>query len=311
MTYPPTHSLRLVITTIKTASKRAQGIAWFIIICVLLGTVGAFWLSLSVLVPLWASIGGMIVLLGLLLEMEWNEKNEKLRPPFFSPYKSLQGCGWKILMFGIVVEIVTGIAVAAVEEIKEAKNNPLNQPIATLTASVSLMQLGTNRTSFDPSLPLGGAAFVKLQFGRSKHPEKGWGAELTCASCVIDPILGSPTNKIPNLSDERLGTSWILEFGSSGMGHFLSVIPPNATVRDANEWDVVLFDAPFLHSGTEIIKGDVILTVNSTKRTFEIPPQKVQKAEEFPLTEEEKENGVVVSFRSNITTNPVTVVSWK
>lgn len=191
-----------------------------------------------------------------------------------------------------------------------ANIDPLNQPIAYLTASVSLMNLGTNRTKIDPSKPFGGAAFVKLRFGCSKHPENGWSAELACASCETTIIIGAPTNKIPSISDKPMGTTWLLEFGSSGMGHFLNVIPPKATVRDANEWDAIEFDAPFLTPGTEIIGGDIILIINSTKKRFEIPPQKIQKAEEIPLTKEQKEQGILLSFRSSVITNSVILISW-
>ena len=186
-----------------------------------------------------------------------------------------------------------------------ANIDPLNQPIASLTASVSLMNLGTNRTNIDPSKPLGGAVFVKLRFGCSKHPEKGWIAELTCASCVNNVLFPAPVD-----STNIIGSVWLLEFSPSGMGHFTSVIPPKANVRDANEWDAVEFDAPFLPPETEIFGGVIKLTINSTEKRFEIPPQKIQKAEKIPPTEEQKAQGITFLFRSPAITNTVTVISW-
>jgi hypothetical protein len=191
-----------------------------------------------------------------------------------------------------------------------ANIDPLNQPIASLTASVLLMNLGTNRTNIDPSQPLVGAIFVKLRFGCSKHSEKGWIAELTCASCIKNALIGVPTNRIPTVSDNIIGNSWLLEFGPSGMGHVTSKIPSKAKVRDANEWDVVEFDAPFLPPETEIIGGDIKLTINSTEKRFEIPPQKIQKAEKIQPTEEQKTQGITFSFLSPAITNIVTVISW-
>jgi hypothetical protein len=188
-----------------------------------------------------------------------------------------------------------------------AKIDPLNQPIASLTASVSLAENGTNRTHIDPSKPLGGAAFVKLKFRCSKHPFNSWPYELICSSCETFPLT---TNISGGLNQSYKMVEWSLEFGSTGIGHFGSVMPPNATVRDADELDVIEFDAPFLPPGTEIMGGDITLTINSTKKKFEIPPQNILKVEEIPLTKEQKDQGVILSFRSYVTTKPVTLVSW-
>ena len=113
--------------------------------------------------PIAASLGGVVVFVGLLLEKMAEWKNEKFSPPFFKPHKWLGECGWWILMFGILAEIIVGFALAAKDEIKErntanemaqtrtnvAKIDPLNQPIGFLTASVFLLQGGTNRSFID------------------------------------------------------------------------------------------------------------------------------------------------------------------
>jgi hypothetical protein len=263
-----------------------------------------------------ASFGGILVFVGLWME-KGAEKGWFLNVNDLRRRRLKAKWGWRVLMLGIFVEIGTGAALTwhdVAENMQTAKqiakNDPLNQPIASLTASVSLMNLGTNRTKIDPGKPFGGAAFVKLRFGCSKHPENGWPVQLTCVSCETSPVIGTPTNKIPNFSDKPMGNAWLLEFGSSGMGHVLNVIPPKANVRDAVDWDAVEFDAPFLPPGTEIIRGDIILTINSTTKRFEIPPQKIQKAEEIPLTAEEKAKGVIFSFRSPAIAKSVTVISW-
>ena len=54
---------------------------------------------------------------------------------------------------------------------------------------------------------------------------------------------------------------------------------------------------------------DIKLTINSTEKRFE-PPQKIQKADEIPLTKEEKERGVILSSRSSVINNSVTLISW-
>ena len=180
-----------------------------------------------------------------------------------------------------------------------ANIDPLNQPIAVLTADAFLLEQGTNRTKIDPSLPLGGALLVKLQFRCSKHLERE-SAVLICTSCITYPMT---TNSVPAL-EYIDGIVWHLEFSATGLEPFGSVIPPNATVRDAGEWDEIEFDAPFLPPNTEIFGRNIMLTVNSTKMTFEIPPQKVEKAEII------QQDSLGKKVRVFLLTKPVTVVSW-
>ena len=63
--------------------------------------------------PIAASIGGVIVFIGLLLEKIAEWKNDRFSPPFFKPNRCLGECGWWLLMLGILAEIVVGFALAA------------------------------------------------------------------------------------------------------------------------------------------------------------------------------------------------------
>lgn len=74
-----------------------------------------------VVVPLSASIGGMVVFLGLWIEKE-AEKEGKKHPTKFGNLRRMTGLkseiGWWILMFGIAIEIVTSFGLAATESWK-------------------------------------------------------------------------------------------------------------------------------------------------------------------------------------------------
>ena len=239
-------------------------------------------------------------------------------PPIESLKKRLEVGSVVILILGLLVELVilphsllqvAGLNKEAADvRLKAAKleqqielAKPENQPIGSLTATVVLTEQGTNRTNVDPSKTATDAAFVKLLIGCSKHLTNGFPVGLFCTSCDRFPL---STSSVPDTA-----TAWILEFGTTGLAHLESIIPQNATVRDANEWDIIEFDAPFLRPGTEIY-GDITLTINSTIKKFEIPQQKIQSAKEiWPSAEQKGQDNLTRYFRVSLT-NPVTVVSW-
>lgn len=63
-----------------------------------------------------AGVGGMVVFLGLWIEKEADEKNEKADSSSRKPYKTLNEYGWWILMFGIVAEALIAYGVAFWDE---------------------------------------------------------------------------------------------------------------------------------------------------------------------------------------------------
>jgi hypothetical protein len=278
--------------------------------------------SASWIWPAVASIGGIIVFVGLLIEKAADWMNEKFMPnEEYKPHKTLEDVGWTILMVGILAEIAVGFALAAKDEIVErqtanqiaqtstnvAKIDPLNQPIGLLTASVSLFEIGTNRSNLDFSTPLGGKFLVRLKLRNSEHSDSAWPFELVCTSG--DTRLG--TTILPVSADISFNMLvWDLEFGSSLEARTADRIPTKATVRDADDLDSIEFDAPFLRPETEISGGIITLTINSTKKVFEIPPQRVKKVEEIPLTKEQQEQGYIVVFISPQINKTVTLVSW-
>jgi hypothetical protein len=268
----------------------------------LLSTASPSFSAGEVAVLFWATIGGICVFIGLMLEKFAEWMDDRFLGGSHKPHKTLESAGWCILMLGIFVEITVAFWSAndAWQTRQMAiKNDPLNQPIAVLTANAFLIEQGTNRTKIDPGLPLGGAVFVKLHFRCSKRPESG-SAVLICTSCVTYPMT---TNSPPTL-DNNDGICWRLQFSSTGLEHFGGVIPPKSTVRDASGWDEIEFDAPFLPPNTEIWGGNITLSVNSSANlVFEIPPQRVEKAE---IIQQDSLGKKVRVFL----TKPVTVISW-
>jgi len=258
-----------------------------------------------------ACIGGAFVFVGLLLET-LSDKQWFKTLDSFKRWKSLKHCGEWLVIAGIVVEMVDAGVTAW--EIKQAdKINPLNQPIGLLAANVSLFENGTNRSRVDFSSPLGGKYVVWLKFRNSAHSDSGWPFELVCTSgnATLWTTNPSPGTHFPGSAlFSPDGLFWDLEFGSSSTARIMDVIPANATVRDVADLDSVEFDAIFLRPGTETSGGKIILTINSTKKVFEIPPQRVLKAEEIPLTKAEKDHGYLVRFVSPNINKTVTLVSW-
>src|ERR1035438_196207 len=101
-------------------------------------TGSSFWFVLS------ACVGGVIVLVGLLMET-LAEKKWFGTVNSFRRCESSKRCGEWAVIFGIVIEVV----VAGWSAKDEWKNKPENQPIRAITAQVFLEILGTN---FDASI---------------------------------------------------------------------------------------------------------------------------------------------------------------
>lgn len=94
-----------------------------------------------------AGLGGMVVSRGLTME----------GPPKDGTPREIQG--WKLLRFGVRLEVVLAMFFAAREgwfahkmAIEQAQNNPLNQPISTMTVELQFAVEGSD-FSKDPVMP--------------------------------------------------------------------------------------------------------------------------------------------------------------
>jgi hypothetical protein len=220
-----------------------------------------------------ASFGGILVFVGLWME-KGAEKGWFLNVNDLRKRRLKAKWGWRVLMLGIFVEIGTGAALTwhdVAENMQTAKqiakNDPLNQPIASLTANAFFLQVGTNRTHIDPKKIESRAVWIQLRLGRSEQLKTNgeWDAMLICSSCESS---SSSTN-----------TWWFIEFSRAGFGQFGPPMPNGLVARTGNEWDAAEVDALFLPDDTEILEGELTLTINgATTRIFPIPRQKTKGA---------------------------------
>ena len=137
-----------------------------------------------------------------------------------------------------------------------ANVDPLNQPIASVSAVVSLATagVGTNVVNIDRILTPG---FVTLQWGRPE--EVRFCRSLLCSRW-----------------DRFSPDNWSLKFDQGTATFFAQ----NSFVRDAKKWNRIVIFARFLPRGTEIVGGIVRITINTTDMAFEIPPQEVKGRKE-------------------------------
>jgi len=93
------HGRNLIKKAMAITTRATKAIAATIVVCVLLGSLSSTWS-----IALAASIGGMIVFLGLWMEKE-GDKEEFIDVDDFRVSKLRKKIGWWILMFGILIEI--------------------------------------------------------------------------------------------------------------------------------------------------------------------------------------------------------------
>jgi hypothetical protein len=224
----------------------------------------------EVAVLFWAVVGGFIVFGGLAIEKFADWLNERFLAPPLKPHSNLEFIGWCILMFGIAIEIgVAGWSANDAWQTRQMaiKNDPLNQPIASATARVFLIESGTNTTGFNPNMPnFTFAGFVRLYLVSSKQPTNG-----------IRLICKTFNNFIGGNGGYSSGPNnyWELEYGQDVNPVSEYGFGPLPNVRAANACDEVFLSAPFIPPNTEVLGGHVTVTINSVVREFEIPPQTI------------------------------------
>ena len=211
----------------------------------------------------WATIGGIIVFIGLLLEKFADWMNDRFLGGTDKPHKNLELAGWCILMFGIFIEIaVAGWSANDAWQTRQMaiKNNPNNFPIASVSAQVLLVEKGTNCVPRDPL----GFGQTSLTIGSSEQTSfwrPDMAPNLTCSKC----------DSIQRNDPDGENMDWILSFNQN-------VIFPsfNGSVEDAAKWDVIKLQASFLPDDAVILGGTVRLTINSTFKDFVIPLQRIK-----------------------------------
>lgn len=269
---------------------------------VILASISSSDTSLSWVWPIAASIGGIVVFFGLLLEKIAEWKNEGFSPPFFKPFKCLGEWGWVILMIGIALEIGVGFALAWKDEkverqtanqIAETKTNLTKgdlaqKPLFAVTAFATFRYI-TNTWESDewdiakqrlPYLPpatlmLTPPSVLDFIFldqepgARLNDPEEiGIPLNTNVFMCAIN-FSWSPGSRMAEKDRE----AWIAKHES------LQAIfkwPTNETAATiAGQVKGIELEASFLNNKTEILDGLVEVDFNNgaVHKTFLIPPQ--------------------------------------
>jgi hypothetical protein len=260
-------------------SKAIKGIIISIIIITIGGLVSSFWLSWAGIIPLVASVGGMIVFLGLWIEKEAEEEEIK---PYLSNFvgdnrfaKLKSKVGWRILMAGIIIEVITAAGLAGIDQIKEVKNNPWNGTISDISAD---MYFEINSTNPEPAEILVDFAFPDADlFFDDKLPkltDKSFSPKFSPLyadriTCAFPPI----TNEVRNLS------YWAY-FHSQSAGAFsqgLTNVPVKMISRVNFAWIDLRSDGVHFPENAKILNGAIDVKVNGTRgtvrRVFLIYPQ--------------------------------------
>jgi hypothetical protein len=215
----------------------------------------------------WALAGGLFVALGLIIERfsEWLDER------FLGEYRAHKKSdvwGWRILMFGICIEIADAGWTA--NEIKG--NDPRNRPITSISAIATFRIKGDFSPPPLPYPDLGemsgaGISFFQGTNVSDKIPSIGLGADAANIS-ILNLI---PNNVHPDTHDV------VISFHDSGdvmYGHFF------------NKWmwqnQAVFFDhvkgfsigMRQIGSNVNVLSGNVIVIANDLKWEFPIPAQK-------------------------------------
>jgi len=212
--------------------------------------------------PIAASIGGIIVFIGLLLEKIADWMNERFIPQGYKPHKMLENFGWTILMFGISAEIVVGFALAAKDErdINNAKNAERNAPISVMTATAFLIIAPTNI-----------AELTNLVSGREARlttwKDERWGTSLETLIAEGNDINEYPIRFVFGTSRGKI---YRMQFSSPNFNTAEGVEYP---VKILDDIHIVHIDLNFLPRDAEIVDGSVELVLNSEHKMFEFPRQ--------------------------------------
>jgi len=138
---------------------------------IILAEAGRSWLLLT-WVGVSACVGGIFVFWGLAKEAAADKalKNEGLTAYEIVQVRRKSAWGWRILMFGIFVEIVTAAALAIRGEVEIMEVDPLNQPVNSVSAYAILNFRSLNPGKVFPSFPAKRNrrtdCFVELNAGR-------------------------------------------------------------------------------------------------------------------------------------------------
>jgi hypothetical protein len=220
----------------------------------------------EVAVLFWATIGGIIVFIGLTLEKFADWMNERYLAPPLKPHARLELVGWWCLMLGIFVEITVGgwAANDAWQTRQMAiKNNPLNQPVTSVSASIFLWYPSGAKIRYDVGNlgPLGTKAMMWV----------GQTVKTNLTSLTLNDFVGEPVILESHSISDDGRTNLIMcsaEFSSTHLG--TSTLFKKMTVESTKDWNTALIAIPI---DGQLGGGVVTMLINSTPLRLTVLPQ--------------------------------------
>lgn len=240
-----------------------------------------------------AAIGGVIVLLGLMIEYEAEEEDKKehlsnLTEDAARP-KHKGKVGYKILMIGIVVEILVAGYEAVHSEIEmrkiraqAVKNDPLNQPITDVFVRLIIDVEGNRDTVPQDKDAWESSAELLEKDINSRTLDLGKFAVMSGGGIRMFRYLGRLPSNLPMEPHHGFTMDFhvnpMLPFDAKG-SHIQVATP--ITPRDLIERiEAVRFTLPFIPKDAEIIEGRVELVMNgggTSGKLFKVFRQKTDK----------------------------------
>lgn len=208
-----------------------------------------------------AGIGGLIVFVGLLLEKisarDWYRSQSSRKW-----WTRIGTAGWCILMIGIALEIGAAVKFAVKDDISKKeirknaeKNDPLNQPITTLTAFANLELTDLRTIVPDPRSPT-------LSIWDSSTATNGKPAVLLRGH-VVSSAQSTSGNKSLYLSFD--------------INYRIADTPNIGTVSELQKWNRVTLGLDGC-SGLILEQGTLIVKANHSSKLFDLPTQEGKPA---------------------------------
>jgi hypothetical protein len=268
------------------------------------------WLVGELLISVVAMLGGMMVFRGLWIEKK-ADKEVFLNVDDFRSSKLKSKRGWNMLMLGIVVETAVAGVFAARDgweirqiKINEAKNDPLNQPILDIFATV---QFRVNEANFSELPPFGNprraadlwlmqppsANIIALNGGRLN--ERLW--DLMGFSDL--PILD--TDRSYSVPEKAGGRTYFMQFHFDEDWAFFGLNRMEKQVNNLNHVNALRISVKCLPHNLEILDGSVKLVINdSVIKMFQIPQQQDNRLDDkVPDTYSNTTPFVILAYVTN------------
>lgn len=210
----------------------------------------------------WAMAGGVIVALGLIMERFSEWLDEKFLGGY-KAHKKLDVWGWRILMFGICIEIAdAGLTAQSLNRL-----DPKNLPVLNINAFAVLRVKGTEF----PDLTQWDSSALSTNWGSKR-------ATLTFCGNAPNSILSS----MPSMIADDFGTGtgfsnsreYFLNFHMESVSAAI-YLPLQSASKSFGAANFISLDVKFLPPQSEILGGYAFVVVNnSLGKLFRIYPQK-------------------------------------